>query len=113
MSKPPRITEVAKAFDWNKVYKLPYYYLVSDPDKFLLVAVYAKQRPIGVLREEHGQGWYVLFEASVDIKYIDKYIEDYDFSEKKWNELRESMNTQQGVYYGLLKESERNKKEDE
>lgn len=113
MSNLKSVTEVSKAFEWEEVYKLPHYYLVSNPYKFLLVAVWAEQHPIGTLREEHGRGWYVLFKYSSEIKFVNKYPEESNFDENEWKELRESMNSEQAIYYDLLTEAERIKEMDE
>jgi hypothetical protein len=92
-----------KAFDWEKVYELPYYYLVNNPYHFLEIAAWAKQHPIGVLREHCGSGWYVLFKFSREIKYVGKYPEWFmDFTDKDWDELRSSLSPKDSVYYGLL-----------
>lgn len=96
---------------WDKVYNLPHYYLVSNSYHFLEIAAWAKQRPIGTLREEHGPGWYVLFKYAKEIKYIGKYPEWFmDFTDKDWDELRNSLSPRDRVYYDLLIEEE-NKKE--
>lgn len=100
MSDTDIICDADIDMDWEKVSELPHYYIVNSTYDFLRLTAYAMLKPIGTVRDE--RGWYALFKYCKEIKYIDKYIEDYQFSDEQWSELRSSLRPQDRTYYELL-----------
>lgn len=85
---------------WDRVYELPHYYIVNNTFDFLRLTAYAMLKPLGTIRDD--RGWHVLFKYCTEIKYIDKYIEEYQFSDEEWDDFRRSLSSQNRTYYELL-----------